>query len=338
MDSVTQFALGAAMGEAVLGRRIGRLAPLLGGICGTLPDLDVFYNYGDPVSNFTYHRAATHSIFVLALAAPVIAELLRMAFRSWHAPRLGWYMLAFLALLTHPLLDCFTTYGTQVLWPLDNTPVSWSTIFIIDPAYTLPLLIGVICAFVMSRKNSARHIMNVVGIVLSTAYLGWTVYAKGVVEARAQSAIEQAEIAAERFKTIPGPFTSLFWRITAVDETSYHDVFVSLMDPDDHVDEFVSRPRNLDLLEGITDTVAVQRLVWFTRGFYKVALIGDRVAISDLRMGTEPAYAFNFKVGIRGNPHTRPLEPVEQYEIQRDLSVLGWVWQRLWATDVPPHT
>jgi len=60
MDSVTQFVLGAAVAQATVGRRAGRIAPLVGGVVATLPDLDVFVPLGGAVEDFTYHRSATH--------------------------------------------------------------------------------------------------------------------------------------------------------------------------------------------------------------------------------------------------------------------------------------
>ncbi len=76
MDSVTQIALGAAVGEAVLGRKIGNRAMLWGAIAGTLPDLDVFVPLGDAVKDFTYHRSASHSLLMLALATPLLVWLI----------------------------------------------------------------------------------------------------------------------------------------------------------------------------------------------------------------------------------------------------------------------
>ena len=145
MDSVTQATLGAAIGVAVLGRRLPIWqAALSGAVVGTLPDLDVFIDFGGAVENFTYHRGFSHSLFVL----PGVALLIWLALRRWWAPVRAapgrWLIATMLALLTHPLLDAHTAYGTQLLWPLDVTPASWSTLFIIDPAYTLPLLVACI--------------------------------------------------------------------------------------------------------------------------------------------------------------------------------------------------
>ena len=194
MDSVTQIALGAAIGEAVLGRKVGWRAALAGGICGTLPDFDVFVPLGDPVSDFTYHRSASHSLFVLALAAPLVAEIIirvqKNAREHWRA----WYALAFLALLTHPLLDGFTVYGTQIFWPFDTTPVAWATVFIIDPAYTVPLLIGLAVPLPCAGRRPPATASTPCGLVLSTAYLGWTVVAKQQADTAAQTALHRAGI------------------------------------------------------------------------------------------------------------------------------------------------
>ena len=72
MDSVTQLVLGAAVGEATLGRRVGSRAKLWGAVCGTIPDLDVFIPLGDPVRDFTYHRSFSHSLIVLAALTPLV--------------------------------------------------------------------------------------------------------------------------------------------------------------------------------------------------------------------------------------------------------------------------
>jgi len=146
MDSLTQLVLGSAVGEAVLGKKIGRKASLYGAVLGTLPDLDVFIP-ANPVNSFVEHRSWSHSILVLF----VVAALLALFFIRWHKKdqisqdiSYGYWLFAtYLILVTHPLLDWCTTYGTQLLWPLNNFPYGISNIFIIDPLYTLPLLVGV---------------------------------------------------------------------------------------------------------------------------------------------------------------------------------------------------
>ena len=335
MDTVTQIALGAAIGELVLGRKVGWRAAVVGGLCGTMPDLDVFVPLGDPVSDFTYHRGVSHSLFVLALSAPVIAEIIVRVQKEGKTNRWGWHALVFLVLLTHPLLDSFTVYGTQIFWPFDTTPVGWATIFIIDPAYTLPLIVGLICALIMGRKTPTGHRLNTLGVVLSTVYLGWTVLAKQQASAAAETAFARAGIQEARIIPIAGPFTSLFWRIVAVDDTTYYNAYYSILDDEAEELRYTPHSRNIDLLKGLEDDWATRRLQWFTKGFYALKRDGDAIILTDLRMGFEPNYVFSFKLASVGNPHAVPLDKPEHIVVEQDVSGLSWVWQRIWSSEVP---
>ena len=182
MDSITQAALGGALGGAVLGHRFGRAAVVAGALLGTLPDMDVLIDYGDAVANFSQHRGFSHSLLVLVPLAVVLAALLSRWQRSVSFRR--WLTFTGAILITHPLLDAFTTYGTQLLWPL-GPPVAWHTIFIIDPLYTLPLLVAVIIALV--RPPAIRALT--VGLALSSLYLAWSLAAQQWVDHRVHQAL-----------------------------------------------------------------------------------------------------------------------------------------------------
>ena len=72
MDSITQMVLGAACGEAVLGKKIGNKAVLFGAIGGTIPDLDVFVGsllYANEIDGMLFHRGFMHSILFSILGA-----------------------------------------------------------------------------------------------------------------------------------------------------------------------------------------------------------------------------------------------------------------------------
>ena len=179
MDTVTQIALGAAVGEATLGRKVGWRAPLWGGLCGLLPDLDVLWPFADPVSAFTWHRGYSHSFAVLVLATPVVAwAAARIHPRPGRSGGAGCCSRSS-PLVTHPLLDCFTVYGTQVLLPFSDLPVGWSTIFIIDPAFSVPVILGVLAALVLSRARGLGHRLNHAGLALGVAWLACTVRDQG---------------------------------------------------------------------------------------------------------------------------------------------------------------
>lgn len=309
MDSVTQFALGASIGEAALGRKIGNRAALAGGIVATLPDLDSFIPYDDAVATFTYHRSATHSLFVLAAASPLITWLalkLQPKFREF---RKETFQLVFLALFTHPLLDAFTVYGTQLFWPITNYPVSGSTIFIVDPLYTIWLLIGCISAMLISRDKITGHRLNYAGLALSSIYLSWTVAAKLIVDNRAEQLLNDENIAFDQLMSTPAPFTSFTWRLVGKNREGYFDAFIDVFGEDQPV-IINQRPSEEHLLVGLRDHWPVTRLLDFTHGYYSVSRRGDDILITDLRMGLESNYVFVFKVAKYQQGFIQPVTSV----------------------------
>lgn len=328
MDTVTQVALGASVGEAVLGRQVGRRALLWGGVCGLLPDLDLLVPLSDAVDRVTWHRGPSHSLFVLAAATPFMARLILALHPSTAAHRLRWMALVFLAFATHVLLDCFTVYGTQIFWPLPTPPVMWSTIFIIDPAYSLPLLAGVVSALLLHRMPRG-HRLNAVGLALSCLYLLWSVGAKLYVERAVHASLARQGIAHEALLTTPTAFNTLLWRVLIVDGEGYAEGYYSLLDGDAEI-RMAHHPANRGLLRGLEDHGPVRRLLWFTHGFYAVKREAGGIEITDLRMGMEPDYTFRFRVAADAAPHPVP-EPARRLRSPRDLRMLGWIWQRIWS-------
>jgi inner membrane protein len=331
MDTITQIALGAAVGEATLGRRIGHRAILWGGLCGLFPDMDVLIPYGDAVKSFTYHRGFSHSLFVLTALTPVFVWLILKIHPGTREHRPRWLMLVFLALITHILLDGLTVYGTQILWPLPTPPVMWSTIFIIDPVYSIPLIGGVLAAGIMSRKGLRGHRVNTFCLTLSTLYLAWSIGAKLYVNDTVKDALARQNIAYRNILTVPTPFNTLLWRVLVMDERGYYEGFYSLLDKDRNI-RFNHYPSDKHLLAGLADHWPVQRLQWFTHGFYSVQKRDRAIVFADLRMGLEPTYFFQFKVAEMGNPHSVPTKS-ERIRVERGAERLHWIWKRIWNAD-----
>ena len=362
MDSLTQIALGAAVGTAVLGRRLGARAALWGAAFGTLPDLDVLVPYGDPVSDFTYHRAESHSLFWLTVAAPFLAVLPAWLHRAAGVGFRRWWLLAWLALVTHALLDAFTVYGTQLLLPFSDYPVGVGSIFIIDPLYTLPLLAGVGLALWLGRRGHVHAWRwNAAGLALSSLYLGWTVAAQSHVEGIVHRTLAATPLAQARALVTPTPFNSLLWRIVAMDRDGYDEGYYSLLDRVPAV-AFEHHPSEPALLDSLRDDRNVRRLAWFTKGFYAVseAPAGQRVAkgsvsslrqllgvvdtaaaaggaagehrpaivMTDLRMGQTPWFVFSFVVAERDGARVLPV-PIEQLPMRRvPPDALVRLWRR----------
>ncbi|HEY5762969.1 MAG TPA: metal-dependent hydrolase [Rhodocyclaceae bacterium] len=332
MDSLSQLALGSVIGVAVMGRRTAVWkAALWGGIAGTLPDLDALIDYGDPLRNMTLHRAESHSLFYLTLFSPALA----LAASKLHGQLLyfkRWWLALWLALVTHPCLDWMTVYGTQLGIPFVNTPFGLGSIFIIDPIYTLPLLVGVAAALI--ARSDRGLAWNRWGLSLSCAYLLWTAGAQWRVEQIAERSLAQAGIEARQTLATPSPFNTVLWRIVAMTSDGYVEGFYSFLDDDTEI-RFNQHNSGRMLVPELAHIPGVERMRWFTRGFYSLSERDGRALVTDLRMGQEPNYVFAFAVGQRGSgfiEHT-PIAVGQRGDIGRGLA---WVWQRLLGNDVPP--
>jgi inner membrane protein len=334
MDSLSQMALGAAVGVATMGRRTAVWkAALWGAVAGTLPDLDVLIDHGNPVHNMVLHRAETHAPFWLTLFSLPFAAAVARLNGQWALWR-RWWLALWLALVTHPLLDAMTVYGTQLALPFSDHPFGVGSVFIIDPLYTLPLLVGAVWA-VATRGSRRGFAANAAGLVLSTAYLGWGVVAQQQVERIAQASLAAQGIQTERVLVTPSAFNSVLWRVVAVAGDSFHEGFYSLLDKEPRIN-FDRFDRGAALAAELQNADAVQRIAAFSKGFYKLQQNGARVLLSDLRMGQEPAYIFTFEVAERRSPPV-PLSPPVQVGGRPDIERgLPWLWRRVLGEPLPP--
>lgn len=330
VDSLTQIALGSCVAAACVPPSNRRQAAILGAVLGTLPDLDVFVDYGDPVANFTMHRGFSHSLFVLAAAGLALWGALRMTCKPVREAPRRWMAAILLALLTHPLLDAHTSYGTQLFWPSGWTPTSWATLFIIDPLYTMPLLAAMLAALIRPSSPATGRWLAV-GLVLSTLYLGWSWTAKSIVTANARETLRDHGLQNARMFVTPTPFNTLLWRVVVRTDGGYFEGYDSVAANDGAV-QFTFYPSDDAALAKAQNVPAVARLNWFADGFIQATMDNDSLVLADLRMGQHPAYVFRHAVAKRGNPHWHAIEP-QRLPSRFRTSLLASVWQRIWSGD-----
>ena len=337
MDSLTQIVLGAAVAAAIAPRHHRRAALLAGAALGTLPDLDslpIMLLTDDPVARMTLHRGLSHSLLVLPLLGTAIWWLFRRFGngRVAEAPR-RWFWAIQAALITHPLLDAFTVYGTQLLWPLATPPVMWSSVFIIDPMYTIWLLLACAVAWFARGRPLAQQAL-LAGLALSSAYLGWSLIAKGMVEREAQRSRAAMGLAdAPRF-SVPMPFNTLLWRVVAMTPDGVLEGERSLV-ADRGPMVFRAYGSDVAALEAVGEVPSVRRLVWFNHGFMKARERDGRLELSDLRMGAEPDYSFNFVVAERDGDGWREVSPEQLSWPWQARRRLPEMWHRIWQEPPP---
>ena len=371
MDSLTQMVLGAAVGEALLGKKIGNRAMVWGAIGGTIPDLDILaYSFMNPIDALAVHRGLSHSIFFGILFPWVIALLPNWIYgHYWHKKSgyrwlvtvlallflsafgyvimsivssvfgfsdvlkwslvvvvfvgilygllkkytfttpsdievtyIDWVKLFVGAILTHPLLDAFTPYGTQLFQPFSDYRVAFNTISIVDPLYTVPFII---CLLIASRfaSNSIKRIRwNRLGLLLSSSYLLWSVFIHQHVVDIVQNSQDIQLEKADRFMTTPTILNTLLWNIISEYPEYYTLSYYSLFDKTKKPSNVIKVKKNHDLLAKYDGNKDYKILKWFSNNYYNLEERDEGVVFHDLRYTSrnknwdKPHYIFGFDI------------------------------------------
>lgn len=285
MDSITQIVLGASVAEAAAGKQMGNKAAMWGAIAGTIPDLDVILRaMSNPIDGALLHRGFSHSIVFALIASPILAWLVNRLYKRKFEYKL-WLRLFFLAIITHPMLDIFTNYGTQFFWPFDLR-VTFNSVFVIDPLYTVPFGILLLIALFLKRESKLRSRLNYAGIIYSTFYLLWCSSVKLVILNKADDYFSKAGIHGKNNLVTPMPFTSFYWMMITEDSETFYVGYKSLF--------YDFKPEDIDIVEkkrGILDSLRWKgtdqsdKLRFISNGYYALEDFGDTVAFYDLRFG-----------------------------------------------------
>lgn len=299
MDSLTQIVLGASVGEAVLGKKIGNRAPLYGAIAGTIPDLDVITGYFvDTVTAVEWHRGFSHSIVFCILFSPIFGYLLSLFETKASRKELSWLM--FWGLFTHPILDAFTTWGTQLFWPLDIN-LAFKSVFVIDPLYTLPFLFCLLLAIRKPKDSPLRSKWNYWGLGISTSYLMIGLLLKFISYQAFEKALEEQQINYIEIQNRPAPFTTFLWSANV--KTTEGFLLGDFSFFDSKPISFRFFPKNENLAEEVKHEHDVKRLQKISGGWhtYSQNENGD-LLFNDLRFGLlsyapdENRFVFNYRL------------------------------------------
>ncbi len=330
MDSLTQIVLGAAVGEAVLGKKVGNRAMLWGAIAGTIPDLDVIARYlTDTITATEMHRGFSHSIVFSILVAPILGWLVHQIKKRSDVGWKGWAWLFFWGLFTHPLLDAFTTWGTQLFWPFE-TRLAFNNIFVIDPLYTLPFLVCVIIAMTKKKGALSRKRINNLGIYLSTGYLAITLLLKWAAYTKITAALENQNIAYTQISTRPAPMNTILWNANVDAGENYLIGDYSFFDSKPIT--FKTYPKNREASNELASRDEVQRLIEISEGWYILEKKDDEWVYNDLRFGLipidpeNPQFVFRYKLVEENNTI---IATEDRPKTDNMNAVLGTLWERI---------
>lgn len=329
MDSLTQIVLGAAVGEVVLGKKIGNKAMLYGAIAGTIPDVDVFASYvTDTVTALSVHRGFTHSILFSILFSPVFGWLVSRyeTYKNYK----NWSWLFFWSMVTHPILDAHTTWGTQLFWPFEIR-LAFQSIFVIDPLYTLPFLVLLILAMMQKRTSKKRRLYNIMGLVISSTYLVVTIFLKWIAFNQFENELKAQKIDYIDIDTRPSPLNTILWSANVETEDAYLLGNYSFFDTQPIA--FKSYPKNHKLLGKLAENQNVKRMISISKGWYTINKENETLYFNDLRFGLlsinpkAENFVFKYKLVVATDDIVKFIEvPKEKHE---GIKLLSQLWHRI---------
>lgn len=329
MDSFTQVLLGIATVEAIAGRQLKNKTFIYGAILGTLPDLDVAVGlFMDPVSGVAIHRGISHSIFLFLLLSPVLGWAIAKIERGKISFQRA-IMVAFFGLFTHVLLDAFTSWGTQILWPLPNR-FALKTIFVIDPLYTIPLLISLVYLF-KTQVDFLRKKYLFRGILISSCYLLLTCGIKLFALNKFEKALQNQHISYREIIVKPTAFNTILWNANVKTNDGYLLADYSLFDS--KTVSFTLYKNNEETGKEISNTKEFKKIVAVSEGWHIVSRHKNHIYFNDLRFGLvndnpeHPQFAFSYEF-IPNNDGTFTVLEVPKAKRDGKL-LLQKLWKRL---------
>ena len=171
MDPISQGTVGAAFAQSTANKKNILSITVIGFLAGLAPDLDVLIRSStDPILFLEYHRQFTHSLFFIPFGALIVALFLYPLFRKSLSLKTV-YLASFLGYATHGLLDACTSYGTLLFWPLSNERVTWNNISIVDPLFTIPIVILIGIAIKTRKRLFSYFAIGWVAFYLSLGFV-----------------------------------------------------------------------------------------------------------------------------------------------------------------------
>lgn len=301
MDSISQAALGAIVGYIIAGKQYKKKSLLWGAIVATLPDLDFIpmMPFNDELMYIKHHRGITHSLLFCTIAPFLLGPFLK---KKFSIPKSTTFWFGFWVLLTHAFLDVLNVWGTAIFWPL-NYRLAFNTLFIIDPLYTVPLLLSILF-ILLSKKNIYREKTALLGLILSTSYIVWGLGVKMSMNKDFEHVFFLSQKQILRYTTIPTPFNTLLWASIAETKDNFYFTTLSIFNKRNTDPSLYEIKKNHSLLPSNLHP-KIRDLIRITKGYFSIEKTSNGLLLHDLRYG------------LLGFPEKNGEMPVFSYLIQQ---------------------
>lgn len=306
MDTLTHTLLGAAIGEAILGKKIGRKAMFYGALISNLPDIDVLgILFLSDSQQLLFHRGITHSFFFVVLISILLGWLFKRRFGENQINWMNWTWLFIITLLSHLLLDSLTCYGIGLFEPFYSEKISFNTIFVADPFYTLPLFIGVLFPFIEKKSADKIQKWNTIGLAVSTCYLIFTMLTHAYVWKTMYQSFKEQQLFSDEFTVTPTPLNTFLWMGYSRDDKGTWIGYYSIFDKHKKID-YYRLERNESLILHLEKDKTVKNLKQLSKENYIISKEGSILYFNNIQFGQVSGWnkvdgSFAFKFNLNKN-------------------------------------
>jgi len=285
MDSLTHIALGVCIGEAFFGRLIGKKAMLWGAFAQSVPDIDfVAAFWMSPAESLLAHRGFTHSIIFILIVTPLLSLLAERWHRFDNIPIRKWMIFFSLQIFIHIFIDAFNNYGVGWLEPFSHYRISFNTIFVADPFFSIWPAITFIALLLLKTRHRKRIFWWRFAIIMSSTYLCYCTINKIKINSDVKGIAVHQNIHYTKYFTTPAPLNNWLWYVVLGNDSGFYVGYRSLFDTKKEID-FKFFPRNNSLLYSVHNHEELPKLIRFSQGFYTAEKWNDTLVFNDLRFG-----------------------------------------------------
>jgi len=333
LDTLTHTAIGICTGHLVAGKQLGKKAMLFGAIANNFPDIDVISNFwASDTKALLLHRGITHSFFANIIFTFLFSWLFQKLYAKYNIALKKWILLFGSGLAIHLFTDALTSYGTGWFEPFDHSRVSFNTIFILDPLFSIPVWIVSIAILFMKRGAPLSFKLAKIGLAVSFAYLAFTIFNKLRVDSVIENDLKAQNINYTDYLATPTPLNNLLWYIVTKNNDEFKVGYYSIMDKNQNI-SFHDFKRNDSLLNFPCDSASLADLVRFSKGYYCLRREKDTIIFSDMRFGqmggwykADAGFVFNFR--LAANCYNKDVLQKGRFEAFEDKA-LPMLWKRM---------
>ena len=288
MDILSQAVFGSSLSQSFADDKSKQLiAFIIGALAGMAPDLDVLIrSSNDPLLFLEFHRQFTHSLIFI----PFGALLCTLLFYPLIKKKLYFsqiYLFSFLGIATHGLLDACTSYGTQLFWPFSDERVAWSIVSIVDPLFTIPIIILIGLAIYRQNRKYARA-----AFIYAFIFLSLGLFQKQRAENALHLLAKQRDHQTERILVKPSFGNRLVWKLIYEYQGQYYVDAVKLIWSEKFILGSSIKKLNIErdfewLDKNSRQANDIERFRWFSDDFLAVD-VSNKNIITDVRYSMLP--------------------------------------------------